>query len=349
MLLVAGGGLAAVLAALLLASAVEGAAVVDPGTGSAIADRSGATTRLMLMVVRLASDLAVVAVVAGLLVTLLTAPTPRQGVDRSASSVRRQGQGVALPRGVAAWALAWAAAAACLAVLNASDVSNQSVLQVLRTGLLLDYLTVIPQARMQAGAAGVAMSIAVAAAVVGRDRGRPADASEPFVAVVLLVLTAVGVALPLRTGHAASAVDHDFAVTSVVLHVLAATVWVGGLAGLVVHLRRSEPRLLARAVGRFDGVALTAFVVVAASGVTSAWTRLPEWGLVTSSGYGALVMVKVAALVVLGAFGAWHRHRTIGELRAGRPGAFRRLAGVEVVVMAAAAGVAVALARTPTP
>jgi hypothetical protein len=45
--------------------------------------------------------------------------------------------------------------------------------------------------------------------------------------------------------------------------------------------------------------------------------------------------------------GWWHRRTTIPELATGNRAAFRRLAGVELLIMAATVGVAVALSHTP--
>ena len=74
-------------------------------------------------------------------------------------------------------------------------------------------------------------------------------------------------------------------------------------------------------------------VIVGASGVLNAWVRIPSVGDLVTTAYGAMVLAKVAALVTLGAFGRAHRRRSLGGLDAGRPGAFRRLAAGEVVVM----------------
>ncbi|MGI8694524.1 MAG: CopD family protein [Geodermatophilaceae bacterium] len=67
------------------------------------------------------------------------------------------------------------------------------------------------------------------------------------------------------------------------------------------------------------------------------------------SGYGLLLLGKVTALAALAGFGWWHRRSTIGQLTAGRPGAFRRFAGREVLVMIGTIALAVALSRAPTP
>lgn len=67
------------------------------------------------------------------------------------------------------------------------------------------------------------------------------------------------------------------------------------------------------------------------------------------SRYGWLVLGKVAALSALAGFGWWHRRHTLVQLTAGRPGAFRRFAGREVLLMIGTIALAVALSRTPTP
>ena len=58
-------------------------------------------------------------------------------------------------------------------------------------------------------------------------------------------------------------------------------------------------------------------------------------------------LAKATALAVLGALGARHRGATLPAVSAGRPGAFGRLAGGELLVMATAVALGVALARTP--
>ncbi|MFB7937196.1 cytochrome c oxidase assembly protein, partial [Streptomyces sp. NPDC056049] len=92
-----------------------------------------------------------------------------------------------------------------------------------------------------------------------------------------------------------------------------------------------------------------AFLAVAASGVVGAVVRLPSWTALLTSPYGLMVTVKAVALAGLGALGRWHRRRTLPALAGGAGRPFLRIAAGEVVLMAAALGLAVALSRTPPP
>jgi putative copper resistance protein D len=160
---------------------------------------------------------------------------------------------------------------------------------------------------------------------------------------VLLALALAALVPPLRTGHAATAADHDLAVVATSVHVLAVVLWVGGLGALVAQRDRTA---LAVAVPRFSALALLCFVAVAGSGSVATWTRLPDPSDLWTTAYGALLLVKAAALLALGAAGWLHRRRTLALVTAGEPGAFARLAAAEVGLMAVALGLAVALTRT---
>jgi putative copper export protein len=89
------------------------------------------------------------------------------------------------------------------------------------------------------------------------------------------------------------------------LHVLAATVWVGGqltLAGLVPGLRRlsaDAPRVVAR---RFNAIAWAAFVVLVATGIWNILSIQPDW----SSSYGKTLIVKLVVVAASGAAAALH-------------------------------------------
>jgi putative copper export protein len=89
------------------------------------------------------------------------------------------------------------------------------------------------------------------------------------------------------------------------LHVLAATVWVGGqltLAALVPALRRlgtGAPRAAAR---RFNQVAWPAFAILVATG---AWNIAAVRGQITGS-YRTTLIVKLVVVVISGVAAALH-------------------------------------------
>jgi putative copper resistance protein D len=181
--------------------------------------------------------------------------------------------------------------------------------------------------------------------------------------VFLSVVALFGVAVLGLSGHAGGSADHETAVNALGVHLLAATVWTGGLLALIV-LRPTLGQALPVVVRRYSTVALWAFVAIAISGVMSASTRITGPADLTT-GYGILLIVKATALVMLGWAGWWHRKVTIAALERRAEGntsasntsgaspvaqsPFVRLAVGEVTVMAIAFGVATALARTQPP
>ena len=133
------------------------------------------------------------------------------------------------------------------------------------------------------------------------------------------------------TGHSATGGAHDVASNSLVLHVLAAALWVGGLAAVVVlAAARGSDRAtaLATAVPRFSRLALVCWAVLAVTGVINTLVRIPIWALFGSL-YGLLILLKVLALLVLGGLGALHRRPRSPEPRrpGGSAGASRRCRG----------------------
>ena len=153
---------------------------------------------------------------------------------------------------------------------------------------------------------------------------------------------------PAFTGHAADEQSHNLAVMALAGHVVGVALWAGGLLALALarNLAAGDRRA---AVQRFSRLAPGLVLLVAGSGVLSAYTRLFAPSQLLATAYGRVLLIKVAALVGLIAIGWWHRRRTLPELAADRPRAFLRLAVVEVLVFAATIGVAVGLSRTPTP
>ena len=85
----------------------------------------------------------------------------------------------------------------------------------------------------------------------------------------------------------------------VFLHVLAATIWVGGqltLAGLVPGLRALSPDAPRAVARRFNRIAWPAFAVLVATGIWNVLVLEPDW----DSDYGRTVMVKVLVVTASG-------------------------------------------------
>jgi putative copper export protein len=83
------------------------------------------------------------------------------------------------------------------------------------------------------------------------------------------------------------------------LHVLAATVWVGGqltLAGLVPGLRRLAPDAPRAVARRFNSIAWPAFGVLVVTGIWNIVAVHPHWG----TSYMTTLIVKIAVVAVSG-------------------------------------------------
>jgi cytochrome c oxidase assembly factor CtaG/putative copper export protein len=232
-------------------------------------------------------------------------------------------------------ALGWAAASLAVLLLTVSDVLGTPVTR-LSTPAVTSFAFSISQGQALVLQAGLALLLAVLSRA-GVSRG---------LAAVAAIVAGVALLPPAFTGHAASAGNHQIAVTSLALHVLGAALWVGGLVGLLAVRRH---RRFADTAARYSRLALGCFVVTAVSGVANAAVRLGAPTDLWASRYGVLVLVKVVALLAAGLLGALHRTRTLPALAAGQPRAFLRLAAGELVVLGAAVGLAVALSRSPTP
>lgn len=156
--------------------------------------------------------------------------------------------------------------------------------------------------------------------------------------------------LPLAlSGHSSASLDHMTGVNALAFHLVSATLWVGGLVGLVV-IRPSLGTHLKVTVERYSVMAGWCFVLLVGSGLLAAWINIGALSGLDSR-YGALLILKSIAAVVLGVAGWLHRHRTIAALDDATKGVtpFVRLALGEVAVMAAAFGLGAAVGRTPTP
>jgi cytochrome c oxidase assembly factor CtaG/putative copper export protein len=313
-------GIAAGVFALVVALVLGGGA---PQPSPAGLPDAGAFVGWALPVVTLVSRLAAVGTIGFLILPTFLIPNAGDHVEGlSAVAVSR----------ASALAMCWSGASLVLYVLTVADVFGRPI-TALSTPLLWTFATDTSLGRALLVQSGVAAIVALA--------------SRSTVAVRWLAiwsLVAVLALLPVSlTGHASATGAHDLATTSLFVHVAAASVWIGGLAGLVWLARRGSKRLPA-AIQRYSALAAWAYGTLAVAGVVNASVRLVRPSDLVTTSYGGILIAKTVALVVLGVW-AWHIRRRV----AGGVTRFAALASAELVVMAAAIGLAVALGRTPTP
>jgi copper transport protein len=137
-------------------------------------------------------------------------------------------------------------------------------------------------------------------------------------------------------GHAMS-FDAVWNVPAKGVHLIAVGAWLGGLV-VVAFSDRSAVNYPERA-RRVSNVALGAVAAVAVTGIVQTLAIVPQISLWIGSRYGAFVLAKIAGLIGLIAFGAYHRFRVLPTLDA-TGGSLRRSVGRELALM----GVVIVLA-----
>jgi len=144
----------------------------------------------------------------------------------------------------------------------------------------------------------------------------------------LLLLSLAAIIAPVFESHSASSGSHALAIGSLVVHVVAISLWVGGL--VAITFLRAEDRAIA--LPRFSALALWAAIAVSASGTANAWSRL-NFQSAWSSDYARMVLLKIVLTVALIFFGYLNRRQLKGSLKLdGKQ--LGRLLSVEVLIMA---------------
>lgn len=297
----------------------------------------GRVTVWALPVLRLIFDVAAVVTVGLLLTGSFLLPSPRAELA---------GLALRAHRAAGPSAAVWALTAVALAFFTVSDLLAVPPRELLGSTTWFSYVAQLPQGRALLWQAGLAVLVAVMVRWSWLTR----------TSIWALLVSLVALAPSVLTGHAASAGAHDAAVVSLLVHVAAASLWVGGLVGLTWVATLGSRRLPA-AVSRYSVMAAWALVAVGASGVANAAVRI-GWSDLVTSPYGAVVLAKAVALGVLAAFGWRQRRGIVIQLStesedAGQGVSVRRsfvvLAVLELATMAATFGLAVALARLSAP
>lgn len=347
--------------AAIVALVVAAAAAAWSGAyaASVLVDPGVVVTRGLPMVIA-ASNIAVAVTLGGLVMSTFVLPMtrPRSARQRHAkpgdhghsdeSQAFDQPGAAALRRGLivsACAAAAWTVLSAIRLVLQYLYTSGTAISDPGFGDQMMVYVTEIPQGRILAAT----IVFAAVATVVALLATSPVGAAVAGVIVIgPLIMQAV-------SGHASGQEGHNLAVSALLIHLVGAAVWIGGLV-LIALVRRPllDNGQLTTVLRRYSAIAAWCLVLVGASGIVSAALRVADWSDLGTR-YGVLVIVKVVLLAGLGVLGLLHRLRVIGRLERDRASTraakwlLWRLIAVELAVMGAVSGVAAALGGTPPP
>lgn len=312
-------------AVVAVVAGVVGAVVTGAAAASAFGD-PGLVVRWGYPVARVVHDGAAALAIGGLLAAAaLLAP------DRAAwQRARALGNGAAV---------VWALAGVAVLVLGAADVVMLPLDDPRFGPALWQYVSSVDVGRQVAIEVAFVAVVALLASAVRGPVGAGVAAVLGLVALVPLALTS----------HSAGSASHELVVSSWWMHLAGVCLWTGGLVTVAWLGRRDGlGRDVGTVAGRYSVVAGWAFALVAASGAANGWARVGGLaGMVTP--YGAVLLVKVIALVLLGLAGWWHREHLLRRLTDGSAALFWRLVAAEVVVMGVALGLGVALSRSASP
>ncbi|MGE2816084.1 cytochrome c oxidase assembly protein [Mycobacterium heidelbergense] len=316
------GCTAAGIGALSLADALTLTGLPNPGPATTVG----------LPFVRAAGEIAAALAVGSFLFAAFLVPPQGSGVlDAGGYRALRLGT---VASGV------WAVCAALLVPLTISDVSGHPLVDHLNPVTIWKLADLIYTASAWRWTAFLAATVTMAGVAVLRWSWTPV-----LLAGSLLTLVPLGL-----TGHSSAGGSHDLATNSLLIHLVAATLWAGGLLALLTHALRAGEHI-GLAARRFSAIALWCWVAMALSGLVNAAVRVAPSELFTT-GYGRLVVAKFVALCVLGVVGWRQRRAGVAALQADPSparGVLIRLALTEAVVFGLTFGVAVGLGRTPPP
>ncbi|MYT21267.1 copper-binding protein, partial [Streptomyces sp. SID7760] len=102
--------------------------------------------------------------------------------------------------------------------------------------------------------------------------------------------------------HASAGPQVALAVPVAALHLLAMGVWLGGLVTLLLLLRlrgADGQEVPAAAIGRFSALAFGAVAVLVGTGVYQSWRQVGSWEALSTTSYGKVLLVKIAAVVLV--------------------------------------------------
>jgi copper transport protein len=228
-----------------------------------------------------------------------------------------------------------------------------------------DFGDVVPAARSSAFGRDfldlelVLALFAVAAAIalyVDRPEREQRSVTELLALPAALAAGVAMLLLPALAGHAGEKSPRGLALPLDTAHLAAASIWLGGLIGLVVFWlsvgRAGRAAALAFVVPRFSVVAFCSVLLLIGTGIGQAFEWLPTFASLWETSYGQALLWKIGLLAAALLLAAVNLARTKPRLQAhdaSAPLLLRRLVQGEIVFVVAALFAAGVLASVAPP
>jgi copper transport protein len=216
-------------------------------------------------------------------------------------------------------------------VSNATGAGGDSSIRLAVAGSLTSLIGVVALAFAQRAAAGTTFAqlanTAVGRAIIWRAAAAGVATTATVLAIVSRTKTArtiarsaalaAGVAMVVvhvASGHAAasgSAVNRIASVAVQAVHFVAAGVWAGGLAALLIALPGSEASTRTAAIRRFSTLAAVMFFVVAGTGIARALDAIASIDEMTTTAYGRILVAKISLFAAAAVCAALNRWRNV--------------------------------------
>ncbi|GGZ70985.1 copper resistance CopC/CopD family protein [Streptomyces bluensis] len=181
--------------------------------------------------------------------------------------------------------------------LQGTYVAFGGLRDVVRAATYADVLTTEPGIVLAArGLLWVLAAVVLAALLQGGGRtARSPGWRVGALAVTLGLLRTTGMA-----GHNSEGSEPTWGALADLVHLLGASLWVGGLVMLVVAvLPRREPGELAAVVPRYSRLAAASVLAVAVAGLVLAWQVVGSYDALLNTSYGHLLLLKTGVLAVV--------------------------------------------------
>lgn len=149
-------------------------------------------------------------------------------------------------------------------------------------------------------------------------------------AIFLLLISIIGLIAPVFQSHSSTSGSHALAIGSLIIHVIALSLWVGGL--IAIALLDEDQRAIA--LPRFSQLALWAAIATVISGTANGWTRL-NYAAAWDSSYARIIIVKVlltSGLILIG----YKNRKLLSNLSSINLKSLGKLIIVEVIIMISA-------------